>query len=72
MKEALSLLSIGFVLGAAVVVLVAHKVVSEIQTAKSEINSALDRLLKVVQTAPAPTRPQKHAIAGTNPTPIAE
>lgn len=72
MKEALSLLSIGFALGAVVVVLVSNKVVSEIQKAKSEINSALDRVLKVVQNAPAATRAEKHAIAGTNPTPIAE
>lgn len=72
MKETLALLLIGFAMGAGVALLVSSKIASEIQKAKAEITSALETVLKAVGNVPAPSRMEKHAIAGTNPTPIPE
>ena len=71
MKEAFALL-VGFAFGASVVVLVGKKILDEIQKIKTEMDSALDRIIRSLQNA-GTTRPmEKHPIAGGNPAPIGE
>ncbi len=69
MKEVIALL-IGFAAGAAVVMPVGSKVVSEIKKAKTDLENAILRATGGAQASGASLGADKHPIAGSKPTPV--